>query len=95
MKAPNLLAANDYKRISKALEEHKEDTLTMTLGNYKLTVCVIPTGKDMDIWKQSHIITVEQWYRNVYTRKNCKTVAELRSYLLSYQKAVAKESEGV
>ena len=81
MKAPKLSAANDYKLISKDLEEHKEDILTMTLGNYTLTVCVIPTGKDMDICKQTHIITVEQWYRNVYTRKNCKTVEELKHYL--------------
>lgn len=81
MKTPNLLSPNDYKRISSALEAHKEDVLTMTLGDYKITVCVIPTGKDISVWNQSHIVTVEQWYRNVYTRKNCKTVADLQRYL--------------
>ena len=81
MKAPNILSPNDYIRLSKALQAHKEDTLTMTLGDYKLTVSIVPTGKNITVWNQTHIISVEQWCRNVYSRKYCKTIDELHDYL--------------
>ena len=81
MKAPHILSTNDYNRLSNAQQAHKEDTLTMTLGDYKLTVSIVPTGKDITVWNQTHIISVEQWYRNVYSRKHCKTIDELQQYL--------------
>lgn len=83
MKAPNLLSTNDYKRILKALREHREDTLTMTLGDYKITVSVVLLRDAAQLWGQTHNICVEEWDKNIYSRKNCATVEELRWFLSS------------
>lgn len=41
----NLLSTNDCKRLSEALRRMEEFTLTRTLGDTELTVCVKGEGK--------------------------------------------------
>lgn len=45
MKSPNLLSANDYKRISRALEERKEDALTMLSATINLPSALFQRAK--------------------------------------------------
>ena len=84
----NLLTPNDYKRIQTALDNQKEDYFSVRFGDYAIAISVVPTGKAESVWNQPYIITVEQSYPNVYARKNCKNVNDLKTYL-----SVAKERE--
>lgn len=86
MKNPNLMSDNDYKRISKALQAQKEDSITMTLGEYTITVSVVSVGKEIDVWGQPQLISVEEYYRNVFARKYCRSVEELKWYLRCRQR---------
>lgn len=81
MKNPHLLSPNDYKRISKALDAHKEDIFTMTLADYSITIHVSPLGGAMAVWNQSMCITVRQSWRNVDTIQHFRSVKEMRCFL--------------
>ena len=72
------ISENDYKAIQDALEAKRELTLTRTLGDYKISAEVTPAPKVRGI---PMLIQVKQWYRNVYSIKNCATVEEMRWYL--------------
>ena len=73
-----IISENDYKAIQNALESKREFTLTRTLGDYKITAEVTTAPK---VWGIPMLIQVKQWYRNVYSIKNCGTVEEMRWYL--------------
>ena len=73
-----IISENDYKAIQNALESKREFTLTRTLGDYKITAGVTTAPK---VWGIPMLIQVKQWYRNVYSIKNCGTVEEMRWYL--------------
>lgn len=51
----NLLSANDCKRLSEALRRMEEFTLTRTLGDTELTVCVKEAGK---AWPVAMVVQV-------------------------------------
>ena len=72
------ISENDYKAIQDALEAKRELTLTRTLGDYKISAEVTTAPK---VWGIPMLIQVKQWYRNVYSIKNCGTVEEMRWYL--------------
>ena len=72
------ISENDYKAIQDALEAKRELTLTRTLGDYKISAEITTAPK---VWGISMLIQVKQWYRNVYSIKNCGTVEEMRWYL--------------
>ena len=72
------ISENDYKAIQDALEAKRELTLTRTLGDYKIAVEVTTAPK---VWGIPMLIQVKQWYRNVYSIKNCASVEEMRWYL--------------
>ena len=74
----SLISENDYKAIQDALEAKRELTLTRTLGDYKIAVEVTTAPK---VWGIPMLIQVKQWYRNVYSIKNCASVEEMRWYL--------------
>ena len=74
----SLITENDYKAIQNALEAKRELTLTRILGNYKIAVEVTTAP---NVWGIPMLIQVKQWYRNVYSIKNCGTVEEMRWYL--------------
>ena len=77
-KSISLISENDYKAIQDALEAKRELTLIRTLGNYKIAVEVTTAP---NVWGIPMLIQVKQWYRNVYSIKNCGTVDEMRWYL--------------
>ena len=77
-KTTSLISENDYKAIQDALEAKRELTLIRTLGNYKIAVEVTTAP---NVWGIPMLIQVKQWYRNVYSIKNCGTVEEMRWYL--------------
>ena len=72
------ISENDYKAIQDALEAKRKLTLTRTLGDYKISAEVTTAPK---VWGIPMLIQVKQWYRNVYSIKNCGTVEEMRWYL--------------
>ena len=74
----SLISENDYKAIHNALESLSEYTLVRILGDYKIAVEVTTAPK---AWGIPMLIQVKQWYRNVYSIKNCGTVEEMRWYL--------------
>ena len=64
MKNPNLMSDNDYKRISKALQAQKEDSITMTLGEYTITVNELLSNVILKMQKPVHKtsdIMTTQW----------------------------------
>ena len=77
-KTTSLISENDYKAIQNAVEAHREMALVRVLGSYKLSVEVTKAPK---VWGIPMLIQVKQWYRNVYSIKNCGTVEEMRWYL--------------
>lgn len=81
MKTPNLISANDYKRIQKSLDDQRFDLFSVTLGDYKVEVEVSKTGKDEDVWGQAFIITVRQQYRNVFKTQHFKSAKEMKRIL--------------
>ena len=78
MEKTRLISENDYKAIQNALESLSEYTLVRTLVDYKIAVEVTTAPK---VWGIPMLIQVKQWYRNVYSIKNCGTVEEMRWYL--------------
>lgn len=86
MKTPNLLTDNDYNRILRAIQAHKEDALTITIGDYTINVSVVSVGKGVEVWGQPQLISVEEYYRNVFARKYCRSVEELKWYLRCRQR---------
>lgn len=74
----SLISENDYKAIQNALESISEYTLVRILGDYKIAVEVTTAP---NVWGIPMLIQVKQWYRNVYSIKNCGTVEEMRWYL--------------
>ena len=77
-KTTSLISENDYKAIQNALESLSEYTLVRILVDYKITVEVTTAP---NVWGIPMLIQVKQWYRNVYSIKNCGTVEEMRWYL--------------
>ena len=77
-KTTSLISENDYKAIQNALESLSEYTLVRILVDYKIAVEVTTAPK---VWGIPMLIQVKQWYRNVYSIKNCGTVEEMRWYL--------------
>ena len=77
-KTISLISENDYKAIQNALESLSEYTLVSTLGDYKISVEVTTAP---NVWGIPMLIQVKQWYRNVYSIKNCASVEEMRWYL--------------
>ena len=77
-KTTSLISENDYKAIQNALESLSEYTLVRILGDYKIAVEVTTAP---NTWGIPMLIQVKQWYRNVYSIKNCGTVEEMRWYL--------------
>ena len=77
-KTMSLISENDYKSIQNALESLSEYTLVRILVDYKIAVEVTTAPK---VWGIPMLIQVKQWYRNVYSIKNCGTVEEVRWYL--------------
>ena len=77
-KTISLISENDYKAIQNALESLSEHTLVRILGDYKIAVEVTTAP---NVWGIPMLIQVKQWYRNVYSIKNCGTVEEMRWYL--------------
>ena len=74
----SLITENDYKAIQNALQSLSEYTIVRILGDYKIAVEVTTAPK---VWGIPMLIQVKQWYRNVYSIKNCGTVEEMRWYL--------------
>ena len=77
-KTISLISENDYKSIQNALESLSEYTLVRTLGDYKIAVEVTTAPK---VWGIPMLIQVKQWYGNIYSIKNCASVAEMREYI--------------
>ena len=77
-KTISLISENDYKAIQNALESLSEYTLVRILGDYKIAVEVTTAP---NVWGIPMLIQVKQWYRNVYSIKNCASVEEMRWYL--------------
>ena len=73
-----LISENDYKAIQNALQSLSEYTLVRILGDYKIAVEVTTAP---NVWGIPMLIQVKQWYRNVYSIKNCASVEEMRWYL--------------
>ena len=73
-KTISLISENDYKAIQNALESLSD----RVLGDYKIAVEVTTAP---NVWGIPMLIQVRQWYRNVYSIKNCGTVEEMRWYL--------------
>ena len=78
LKTTSLISENDYKAIQNALQSLSEYTLVRILGDYKIVVEVTTAP---NVWGIPMLIQVNQWYRNVYSIKNCGTVEEMRWYL--------------
>ena len=78
LKTTSLISENDYKAIQNALESLSEYTLVRILGDYKIAVEVTTAP---NVWGIPMLIQVKQWYRNVYSIKNCESVEEMRWYL--------------
>ena len=78
MEKTRLISENDYKAIQNALESLSERTLVRILGDYKIAVEVTTAP---NVWGIPMLIQVKQWYRNVYSIKNCASVEEMRWYL--------------
>ena len=77
-KTTSPISENDYKAIQNALESLSEYTIVRILGDYKISVEVTTAP---NVWGIPMLIQVKQWYRNVYSIKNCGTVEEMRWYL--------------
>ena len=77
-KTTSLISENDYKAIQNALESLSGYTIVRILGDYKISVEVTTAP---NVWGIPMLIQVKQWYRNVYSIKNCGTVEEMRWYL--------------
>ena len=77
-KTTSFISENDYKAIQNALESLSEYTIVRILGDYKIAVEVTTAP---NVWGIPMLIQVKQWYRNVYSIKNCGTVEEMRWYL--------------
>lgn len=73
-----IISENEYRAIQDALEAKRELTLTRILGDYKISVEVMPSTK---AWNVPMIIQIKQWRRNIYSIKNCVSVEEMRRYL--------------
>ena len=78
MEQIKLISDNDYKAVQNALQSLSEYTLVRILGDYKIAVEVTKAPK---VWGIPMLIQVKQWYRNVYSIKNCASVEEMRWYL--------------
>ena len=74
----SLITENDYKAIQNALQSLSEYTIVRILGDYKIAVEVTTAPK---VWGIPMLIQVKQWYKNVYSIKNCASVEEMRWYL--------------
>ena len=79
MRTPTaIISENDYKAIQNALQSLSEYTLVRILGDYKIAVEVTTAP---NVWGIPMLSQVKQWYRNVYSIKNCASVDEMRWYL--------------
>lgn len=75
----NLLSANDCKRLSEALRRMEEITLTRTLGDTELTVCVKEVGK---AWTVAMVVQVSfkrgrmEWVQTVESVEKVIAITE-------------------
>lgn len=69
----NLFSENDWKSISKALRRMEPLTLTRTLDDTELTVCVKEAGK---AWPVAMLVQVRVRKGRVEWIKNCASVEE-------------------
>ena len=69
----DLLSENDRKAISKALRSTEPLTLTRTLGETELTVCVKEAGK---AWPVAMLVQVRVKKGRIEWVKNCTSVEE-------------------
>lgn len=77
---PRLVSANDYKAIQAAVDGCKELMLIRTLGDFKITVEVMPAGKAAEIWGQPMVICVTKEYGCITSVQNFRSAAEMEKY---------------
>ena len=70
-----IISENDYKAVQNALESLSEYTLVRILGDYKISVEVTTAP---NVWGIPMLIQVKQWYRNIFSIQNFKSVEEMR-----------------
>lgn len=79
-KNPRLISPNDYKAIQAAVDGCKELMLIRTLGDFKITVEVVPAGKAAEIWGQPMVICVTKEYRCISSVQNFRNAAEMEAF---------------
>lgn len=77
---PRLISANDYKAIQAALDGGKELMLIRTLGDFKITVEVVPLGKAASVWGQPMAVCVTKEYGNITSVQSFRSAAEMEKY---------------
>lgn len=75
---PKLLTDKDYRILESAFHHCKEYDIAMTLGDYSLSVSVVPAPP---VWEQPMLIQVKQSRQSVDETKNCRSIDEVRWYL--------------
>lgn len=75
---PHLLTDKDFRILQSAFDHCKEYDISMTLGDYSLSVSVVPAPP---VWEQPMLIQVKQSRRCVDETKNCRSIEEVRWYL--------------
>ena len=76
-----LITPSDIKTIQHALESCSEESIEHSESGCKIILSVVEIGQSREVWNQTHIIRVERFAGQVYSRKFCKDVRELREYL--------------
>ena len=72
--------ASSGHTIQAALDGGKELMLIRTLGDFKITVEVVPTGKAASVWGQPMVICVRKDYSNITSVQNFRSAAEMEKY---------------
>lgn len=75
---PKLLTDKDYRILESAFQHCKEYDIAITLGDYSLSVSVVPAPP---VWGQPMLIQVKQSRQSVDETKNCRSIDEVRWYL--------------
>lgn len=79
-RVPGLVSANDYKAIQAAIDSCKELLLIRTLGDFKITVEVVPTGKAASVWGQPMVVCVRKECGGVTSVQSFRSAAEMEKY---------------
>lgn len=77
---PRLVSANDYKAIQAAVDGCKELMLIRTLGDFKITVEVVPAGKAAKLWGQPMVVCVTKEYGNITSVQTFRSAEEMEAY---------------